>query len=178
MASNTAQSSRTQSSQRGTATRRNRSAAQDALSLLRADHNTVLELFDKFESSRRKDQKQKIADQICMELTIHSTIEEEIFYPEIRQASDNEDADDALNEADVEHDGAKKLIAEIEASDAENEMFDAQIKVLSEYIKHHVKEEYRSIFPLARKADIDLDEMGERLQARKQELMQEQQQRH
>jgi len=78
----------------------------------------------------------------------------------------------------VEHDGAKKLIAEIEAGDAEDEMFDAQIKVLSEYIKHHVKEEYRSIFPLARKADIDLDEMGERLQARKQELMQEQQQRH
>jgi len=98
MASNTAQSSRSQSSQRGTSTRRNRAAAQDALTLLRADHNAVLELFDKFESSRRKDQKQRIADQICMELTIHSTIEEEIFYPEIRQASNDEEADDALNE--------------------------------------------------------------------------------
>jgi len=176
MASST-QSSRSQTS-KSTSARRGRAQSQDALALLRADHDAVLELFDKYETARRIDQKQKLADQICMELTIHATIEEEIFYPEVRQAMQDEEVDDALNEADVEHDGAKKLIAEIQASDAEAEMFDAQIKVLSEYIKHHVKEEYHSIFPAARKADVDLDEMGERLRARKEALMSEQQQTH
>lgn len=157
--------------------RRSRTASQDALALLRSDHDAVLQLFDKYESARRTEQKQKLAEQICSELTIHTTLEEEIFYPAIRQAQ-GEDAEDALDEAAVEHDGAKKLIEEIRASQAGADMFDAQIKVLSEYIKHHVKEEYRSIFPQAKKSGVDLEAMGERLQARKKELKNGQNQRH
>ena len=150
-----------------------RASSQNALTLLRADHDAVLELFDKFEAASRKEQKQKLAGQICMELTIHTMIEEEIFYPSIREAQ-GEDAESSLDEALVEHDGAKKLIEEIQAGQAGDEMFDAQLKVLSEYIKHHVKEEYREIFPAARKADIDLDEIGAQLAARKKELKAEQ----
>lgn len=170
-------SSRSSTTNRQSGARKSRSASQDALALLRADHDAVLELFEKFESASRTEQKQKLADQICSELTIHTTIEDEIFYPEVRQAQ-GDDADDALDEAEVEHDGAKKLIAEIEASEAGAELFDAQLKVLGEYVKHHVKEEYRSIFPAAKKSGLDLDEMGERLKARKKELKAEQTQRH
>lgn len=176
MPTSTASTSRHAGTSRAT-TRRSRTTVPDALALLRSDHDTVLQLFEKYESATRKEQKQKLADQICDELTIHATIEEEIFYPEIREAR-GEDAEAALDEASVEHDGAKKLIAEIRAGEAGAEMFDAQIKVLSEYIKHHVKEEYRSIFPVARKAGVDLEEMGERLRARKKELKSEQTARH
>jgi hemerythrin superfamily protein len=172
MASNTASSTRASTSTRRS-TGRKTASSQDALALLRADHDAVLELFDRYESARRQEQKQKLADQICMELKIHTMIEEEIFYPEVREAQ-GEEAGDALDEATVEHDGAKKLIAEIEASEAGAEMFDAQIKVLGEYVRHHVKEEYRSIFPEAKKSGIDLDEMGARLRARKKELKAEQ----
>src|SRR6185312_9968817 len=179
MASQTATSSPSRKNGRSQSTARSKSGAaragsQNALTLLRADHDAVLELFDKFQSASRKDQKQKLADQICTELTIHTMIEEEIFYPSIREAQGEEA--DALDEALVEHDGAKKLIEEIENGQAGDEMFDAQIKVLSEYIKHHVKEEYREIFPAARKADLDLDELGAQLMARKKEL--KAQQRH
>jgi len=178
MPSHTASTSRSTTTQRQTGTRKSaRSAPKDALALLRADHDAVLELFDKFEAASREDQKQKLAEQICSELTIHTTIEEEIFYPEIREAQ-GEDAEDALDEAEVEHDGAKKLIAEIESSEAGAELFDAQLKVLGEYVKHHIKEEYRSIFPVAKKSGVDLDEMGERLQARKKELKADLAQRH
>ena len=180
MASPTATSSQSRKSGRSQSTARSksgstRSGSQNALTLLRADHDAVLELFDKFESASRKDQKQKLADQICAELTIHTMIEEEIFYPSIREAQREESG--ALDEALVEHDGAKKLIEAIENGQAGDEMFDAQIKVLSEYIKHHVKEEYREIFPAARKADVDLDELGAQLTARKKELK-AQQRRH
>lgn len=149
---------------------KSKTAPTDALALLRADHNAVIELFGKFEKSRRDDQKQKLADQICRELKIHATVEEEIFYPAIRQAQPEKDTDDVLNEADVEHDGAKKLIADIEAGQAGDELFDARVKVLSEYIKHHVKEEYSDIFPAARKAGIDLKAMGAQLAERKKQL--------
>jgi|AAFX01.1.fsa_nt_gi hemerythrin superfamily protein len=178
MARQTAASTRSSTSTRARGAGRSRRSSQDALALLRADHDAVLQLFEKFEAATRRDQKQKLADQICTELTIHATIEEEIFYPEIREAQPVEDIDGKLDEADVEHDGAKKLIAEIESSEAGAEMFDAQLKVLSEYIKHHVKEEYRGIFPAARKADIDLDEIGQRLRARKKELKAQLAQRH
>jgi hemerythrin superfamily protein len=174
MASQTSNSTRSQTASR-TSPRKRRAASEDALALLRADHDAVLELFDKYQASRRKEQKQKLAEQICLELTVHATIEEEIFYPELRQAEPIESIDDILNEADVEHDGAKKLIAEIEASNVDDEKFDARIKVLSEYIKHHVKEEYRCIFPAARKAGLDLDEMAARLRTRKEQLKSEQQ---
>jgi len=175
MASHTSQSTRAQSTSKASSARKRRATSEDALTLLRADHDAVLELFDRYESARRKDQKQKLAEQICLELTVHATIEEEIFYPELRQAQPIEAIDDILNEADVEHGGAKKLIAEIESSNADDDKFDARIKVLSEYIKHHVKEEYRCIFPAARKAGLDLDEMAARLRARKEQLKSEQQ---
>ena len=175
--SQTRKNGRSRSSTRsaGSKSARSRSSSQNALTLLRADHDAVLEMFEKFESASRSDQKQKLATQICTELTIHTMIEEEIFYPAIREARGEET--ESLDEALVEHDGAKKLIEEIQNGQAGEEMFDAQIKVLSEYIKHHVKEEYREIFPAARKADIDLDEIGAQLMARKKELK-TQQSRH
>ena len=175
MASPTSHSARSQTTAKASSARKRRAASEDALALLRADHDAVLALFDKYESARRKEQKQKLAEQICMELTIHATIEEEIFYPELRRAKPVKSIDDILDEADVEHDGAKKLIAEIEGSSVDDEKFDARIKVLSEYIKHHVKEEYRCAFPAARKADLDLDEMAVRMRARKEQLKSEQQ---
>jgi len=146
---------------------------QDALALLRADHDAVLELFEKFRAAKRSDQKQKLAEQICTELKIHTAIEEEIFYPEVRDAQPVENTDLRLDEALVEHDGAKKLIAEIEGSDAGDEMFAARMQVLCEQVTHHIKEEYKCIFPAARKADIDLEELGARLRARKQDLKQQ-----
>ena len=148
-------------------------AHPDALALLRADHVNVTGLFEQFEAARSANQKQKIAAQICDELKVHAQLEEEIFYPELRAATDTNDANDLLDEANVEHDGAKKLIAEIEASAPEDELFDARVKVLSEYIKHHVKEEQNNIFPAARKSELDLKEMGLRLKARKEELLSE-----
>ena len=108
------------------------------------------------------------ADQICQELTVHATIEEEIFYPAVRQAI----KDDALmNEAKVEHASAKDLIAQIKAMDADDEMFDAKVTVLGEYIDHHVKEERNEMFAKARKTKLDLVKLGEQLLQRKQELM-------
>jgi len=175
MAQQSASSAQTRKNTRGTArsrtqsTRGTRAGQQNALTLLRADHDEVLQLFEKFESASRSDQKQRLATQICTELKIHTRIEEEVFYPAVREAG-AKDEESALDEAKVEHDGAAKLIEEIEASDSSDELFDARMKVLSEYIKHHVKEEYREIFPAAKSADIDLDEIGAQLAARKKEL--------
>ena len=151
--------------------RKSAARAQDALAFLRADHDAVIAMFKKFEKSNDDQQKQELADRICKELTAHTQIEEEIFYPAIRDAHPVKDSDDILDEADVEHDGAKKLIEEIQSSSVGEDKFDAMITVLSEYIKHHVKEEYDSIFPAAKKAKIDLQAMGEQLASRKQELM-------
>jgi hypothetical protein len=140
---------------------------QDAIALLKADHRKVEDLFEKYESARSK--KVDIAKQICMELTIHTTIEEEIFYPACRAAGVESDM---LDEANVEHDGAKVLIAELENGSPDEDYYDAKVKVLSEEIKHHVKEEEKrgGIFTEARGADLDLDALGEQLLARKEEL--------
>src|ERR1700744_1982156 len=142
-------------------------AAKDAISLLKADHRRVEELFEKYESSRSK--KADIAKQICLELTIHTTIEEEIFYPACRNAGVESDM---LDEAHVEHDGAKVLIGELENGSPADEFYDAKVKVLSEEIKHHVKEEEKrgGIFTQAKAADLDLTALGEQMAARKQEL--------
>ena len=142
---------------------KSKSAAKDAIALLKADQRKVEELFEKFESA--KGRKAEIAKQICMELTIHTIIEEEIFYPACREAV----ADSKLDEAQVEHDGAKLLVAEIEAGAPGEEFYDAKVKVLSEEIKHHVKEEEKRA--QAKAADLDLKELGEQLAARKAELM-------
>jgi len=141
---------------------------QDAIVLLKADHRKVEKLFEKYETARSK--KADIAHQICMELTIHTMIEEEIFYPACRDAGVESDMKD---EANVEHDGAKVLIAELEDGSPDDQYYDAKVRVLSEEIKHHVKEEEKpgGVFSEARKTDLDLPGPGEKLAARKDELM-------
>jgi hypothetical protein len=147
-------------------------AKQDAVALLKADHRKVEDLFEKFEAARKTERKEALAKEICTELTVHTIIEEEIFYP----ACKGEIETDLLQEAYVEHDGAKVLIAEIEASDPSEDFFDAKVKVLSEHIKHHVhEEEMRSegMFAQARAAGLDVEDLGERMAVRKEELMAE-----
>ena len=142
----------------------------DAIALLKADHRKVEELFEKFEAASGDGSKQKIARQICLELTVHAQIEEEIFYP----ACEGKVEEDLLKEAYVEHDGAKVLIAEIEAGGPGDDFYDAKVKVLSEQIEHHVEEEERrmeGMFSQARHAGLDMDELGDRLRARKEELI-------
>jgi hemerythrin superfamily protein len=141
-----------------------------AIQLLKRDHRTVEELFAEFENAKKASDKRAIAQEICLELTVHAKIEEEIFYPAVKDAIDEE----IYGEAHVEHDGAKVLIAEIMASDPSDEFYDARVKVLSEMIKHHVKEEEQQdgMFAQARKGkDIDFDELAERLETRKEDLM-------
>jgi hemerythrin superfamily protein len=142
----------------------------DAVALLKADHRIVEELFEKFEKASGDGQKKSIAEQICMELTVHAKIEEDVFYP----ACEGKVEEDLLQEAYVEHDGAKILIAEIEAGGPSDEFYDAKVKVLGEQIEHHVKEEEQrveGIFAQARKAGVDMDALGEELAARKAELI-------
>lgn len=145
-------------------------AAPDAITLLKNDHREVEGWFDEFEETNSGAKKGKLARQICIALKVHTQIEEEIFYPVCRAAGVE---DDMMDEADVEHDGAKKLIDEIEAGKPGDDHWDARVKVLSEMIKHHVKEEEQrdGMFAKAKKADLDLDELGAQLQARKDELM-------
>lgn len=145
-------------------------AAPDAITLLKNDHREVEGWFEEFEETNSGAKKGKLARQICTALKVHTQIEEEIFYPACRAAGIE---DDMMDEADVEHDGAKKLIEEIEAGKPGDDHWDARVKVLSEMIKHHVKEEEQrdGMFAKAKKADLDLDELGAQLQARKDELM-------
>lgn len=143
---------------------------QDAIALLKADHRKVEELFDKFEGAKGDGAKEKIAKQICLELTVHAQIEEEIFYP----ACEGKIEEDLLQEAYVEHDGAKVLIAEIEAGGPDDEFYEAKVKVLSEQIEHHVEEEEKrmeGMFSQARKAGLDMDALGDQLRARKEALV-------
>jgi hypothetical protein len=142
----------------------------DAIALLKADHREVEALFEKFEKASGDGRKRKLAEQICLELTVHAQIEEEIFYP----ACEGKIEDDLLKEAYVEHDGAKVLIAEIEAGGPDDDFYDAKVKVLSEQIEHHVEEEEKrmeGMFSQARKAGLDMDALGDQLRARKEELM-------
>lgn len=143
--------------------------SQDAIALLKADHRQVDEWFEQFEKARDADRKQTLATKICDALKVHTTIEEEIFYPAFLEATEDKDLH---HEAEVEHDGAKKLIAEIEAIGPDDDYYDAKVKVLSEMIKHHVKEEEQpgGMFAEARKSEMDLDALGEEMAARKSEL--------
>ncbi len=145
---------------------------QDAVALLKADHRTVEELFSKFEKASGDGAKEKIARQICLELSVHAKIEEEIFYP----ACEGKIEEDLLKEAYVEHDGAKVLIAEILAGGPGDEYYDSKVKVLQEQIEHHVEEEEQrmeGMFAQARKAGLDMDQLGEELAARKADLVAE-----
>ena len=142
----------------------------DAIALLKADHRKVEELFEQFEAASRDGSKERIAKQICLELTVHTQIEEEIFYPACKGAVE----EDQIDEAIVEHDGAKVLIAEIEAGGPDEHYYDAKVKVLSEQIEHHVEEEEKRVegmFSQARNAGLDMDALGQQLAARKAELI-------
>jgi hemerythrin superfamily protein len=142
----------------------------DATRLLTEDHRKVEQLFEQFEKASGDGRKEKIARQICTELKVHSMIEEEIFYPALRGKIE----DDDLDEAYVEHDGAKMLINEIEAGGPDEDFYDAKVKVLQEQIEHHVEEEEKSrgnLFQQARAADVDLEALGQQMAARKEELM-------
>lgn len=141
----------------------------DAIALLKADHRKVEGLFESFENARGAERKQKLVQQICMELTVHTLIEEEIFYPACKGAIE----EDLLDEAYVEHDGAKVLIAELLGSGPDEDFYDAKVKVLSEQIEHHVEEEEKrseGMFAQARKAGLDMDLLGETMRARKAQL--------
>jgi hemerythrin superfamily protein len=143
--------------------------AKDAIALLKEDHRTVEELFAQFEKASGDGRKQKLATEICTELSIHAQIEEEIFYP----ACEGKVEEELLKEAYVEHDGAKVLITEIMAGEPSDEFYDAKVKVLQEQIEHHVEEEEKrmeGMFSQARKAGLDMDALGEQLAMRKQEL--------
>jgi hemerythrin superfamily protein len=145
---------------------------QDAVALLKADHEKVAGLFEQFEKASGEGRKQKLALEICKELTVHSKIEEEIFYPACEGKVDEAD----LKEAYVEHDGAKVLIAEIEKGAPSDEYYDAKVKVLQEQIEHHVEEEEKrlvGIFSQAKRNGVDMDALGEQLATRKAELMAE-----
>ena len=147
-------------------------ASEDAIALLMSDHREVEAMFKDYDKLVEKkasgEEKQQLAGRICLMLTLHATVEEEIFYPAARQAMDEEDL---LDEAVVEHASAKDLIAQIESSGPQEDLYDAKVKVLSEYIKHHVKEEETEMFPKLRKSKaMDLAELGERMKARKAEL--------
>lgn len=150
-----------------------RQKKMDAISLLKADHRKVEDLFEQFEKAREADRKEKLVKQICAELMIHAMIEEEIFYPACAGRIEDEGV---LDESYVEHDGAKVLIAELNKSSPDDEFFDAKVSVLSEMIKHHVREEEKrseGLMAQAKEAGLDMESLGERLTQRKQELMEE-----
>ncbi len=147
-----------------------RAKAQTALDVLKDDHAQVSKLFKQFEHFHKSDDgdgMQRCAQAACSALRIHAQIEEEIFYPALRQSAD---AEDALDEADVEHSHIKALVGEVEGAGHGDEHFEARVKVLSEYVRHHVEEEESTIFSKARKANCDLVALGLELVARKQEL--------
>ncbi len=144
-------------------------AEPDALKLLAEDHRRVEALFEEFENTNGKHNKQRLVQEICAELKIHAQIEEEIYYPAIEGKVEK----DALDEAYVEHDSAKHLINELVAAAPDEDYYDAKVKVLKELIEHHVKEEEKqrdNLFQQTRAADVDLEELGARLEARKAEL--------
>ena len=167
----TAAKSETTRAKKANSGRTRRTGRRDplAVTLLKQDHREVEGWFDEYEQLEADGEKLELFGKIALALKVHTQIEEEIFYAEER----GEVEDDMLDEAQVEHDGAKKLIAEIEAMQPSEALYDAKVKVLGEYIKHHVKEEEQpgGIFAQAKRGDEDLDAMGERLKARKAELM-------
>ncbi|HSC67782.1 MAG TPA: hemerythrin domain-containing protein [Cellvibrio sp.] len=141
---------------------------KDATALLRADHKLVASLFEQYESAKTVSKKKALVAQICQELTVHAQIEEEIFYPQVQDALNDHEL---VPEAVVEHATLKDLIAQIEDAEPDGEMYDARVKVLSEYVKHHVREEQSEIFPKVKKTNLDLTAIGEELTQRKEELL-------
>ena len=153
-----------------TAKTTNAKNSPNAIELLKADHREVEEMFEKFEAAKSDSPKRKIANDVCKALTVHARIEDEIFYPSCRAGGVDEDL---LSEADVEHASAKELIAQVESGKPSDEHWEAKVKVLSEQIEHHVKEEEgpKGMFAQARKAGLDLEALGTEMAARKAQLM-------
>ena len=153
-----------------------KSAGSSAITLLTQDHKTVDALFRSFDKLVKQDgddeEKGGVVQEICAALSVHAQIEEEIFYPEVRSAfEDDEDVASMLDEADVEHASIKSLVEQLEDAEPGDDLFDAKVTVLKEYVKHHVQEEEEEIFPKVKKAkELDLEELGQRLEARKEEL--------
>jgi len=146
---------------------------QDAIALLVADHREVSDMFKQFEelSDRAKASKQKLVQKICNALIAHTQIEEEIFYPAIREQKQIKDADDMVDEAVVEHQAAKNLIQQLQEMDPDEDLYDAKVKVLGEEIEHHVKEEEEEMFKEAKKSGLDLLALGQEMAQRKQEIL-------
>lgn len=165
-------STRTQSGARAGTQSNAMAAGQDAIALLTADHREVSEMFEQFEQlgDRATTSKEKLKDKICKALIAHTTIEEEIFYPAVR-AANVEEGEDMVDEAIVEHAAAKDLIKQLQEMQPDDDLYDAKVKVLSEQIEHHVKEEEKEMFPKAKKAGLDLLALGQEMAMRKQELM-------
>ena len=143
-----------------------------AIDLLKSDHDDVEKLFDEFEDRKEEadaQTKEEIVESICKALEVHAQLEEELFYPAFRKVDGMEDL---LDEALIEHQSLKALVAQLEASTPDDMLYDARVKVLSEYVKHHVREEEGEIFPKARSSDVELNELGRTMMSRKDELMQ------
>lgn len=149
-------------------TKRAAPKGQEATALLRADHKLVSGLFAEYEKSRSASRKKLLVSRICTELSVHAQVEEEIFYPAIKLALKDKEL---VPEATVEHATLKELIAQVEGVEPDGEMFDAKIKVMSEYVKHHVKEEQEEMFPKAKSTKLDMVELGAQLSERKAELL-------
>lgn len=149
-----------------------KSAKNDALSLLKADHDKVRKMFREFEKLEDTEEKAQLVRQACTELKVHTQIENEIVYPALREAIEDEEL---MNEALVEHQAAEELISQLEEMQPDDEMYDAKFTVLGEYVNHHIAEEQKEMFPKARKAKIDLAELGEQVARRKAELLKEEQ---
>lgn len=145
-----------------------RATPKDAIAMLKSDHEVVSQLFAEYEKTRSVDKKKALVAEICTELGVHAQIEEEIFYPAVKTALKDKLL---VPEATVEHAGVKDLIAQLEDAEPDGEMYDAKVKVLSEYVKHHVKEEQTEMFPKVKSSSLDLIELGERMAARKDELL-------
>lgn len=147
----------------------------DPIEMLTADHKKVQKMFKDFEKMKEKDRDAAVVlvGEILTELTVHAQLEEEIFYPTVREADDSDEAQSLLDEAEVEHASAKDLISQIASMSPEDDLYDAKVKVLGEYIKHHIKEEEDEMFPKAKKAGIDMGELGTMMAERKSELMTE-----
>lgn len=164
----TATKTTSRTSAKTAATPKPKPVSKDAIALLKADHVAVSKMFADYEKARSVTSKKKLVAEICTALTVHAQIEEEIFYPAVKAKLKDKLL---VPEATVEHASLKDLIAQIEGMEPDGEMFDAKVKVLSEYVKHHVKEEQNEMFPKAKASTLDMVELGSRMTARKEDLM-------
>lgn len=150
--------------------RKSGSRQPEAITMLIQDHQKVQKLFKQFEKTEREDERSRIVEEACADLTVHTQLEEQIFYPAVRRALEEADL---IDEAEVEHDVAKELIEKLKGMQSGNGEFSATFTVLSEYVLHHVEEEQNELFPAARKTDLDFDALAEEMKQRKKELRRE-----